>query len=107
MHWFLLALAIAAEIFATSMLKLSDGFSKLWPTLGSLGAYAISFYLLSQVLKAMNIGVAYAIWSAAGIIVISLIGLMFFGEKIAPIQVAGIILTVAGVALMNMGGNGH
>ncbi|WP_442916190.1 DMT family transporter, partial [Leucobacter sp. M11] len=66
MHWFLLATAIALEVFATSMLKASAGFTRLWPSIAVIGGYGLSFYLLSQVLRVLPVGTAYAIWSGAG-----------------------------------------
>ena len=103
MHWFLLAAAIAAEIAATTLLKVSAGFSKPAASIGTVVGYVLSFYLLSLVLKYVPLSMAYAIWSAAGTIAIALIGVVWFQERLTALQVAGILLTAAGVALINLG----
>ncbi|MGO2140825.1 MAG: DMT family transporter [Leucobacter sp.] len=104
MHWALLAAAIALEVFATSMLKLSEGFTKLWPTVAVLGGYALSFYLLSRVLQTMPVGTAYAIWSAAGTVLVVGIGIVAYHERLTTLQLVGVVLTIIGVVLLNVGG---
>lgn len=106
-HWILLAVAIALEVFATSMLKASAGFTRLWPSLAVVGGYALSFYLLSQVLRVLPVGTAYAIWSGAGTLLVVAIGVAVYREHLTPVQVAGIVLTVAGVVMLNLGGSTH
>lgn len=103
MHWFLLAAAIVFEIIATTMLKVSEGFTKPLAAIGTVICYVVSFYLLSLVLKYVPLSMAYAIWSAAGTIAIALIGVLFFAERLTPVQIAGILLTAAGVAMINLG----
>ncbi|GAA1321252.1 multidrug efflux SMR transporter [Leucobacter albus] len=107
MHWALLAAAIALEVFATSMLKLSDGFTKLWPTVAVLAGYACSFYLLSRVLLTMPVGTAYAIWSAAGTVLVVGIGFVAYHERLTALQLVGVVLTITGVVLLNVGGQAH
>lgn len=107
MHWLLLSFAIMLEVFATSMLKLSEGFTKLWPTVGVIGGYALSFYLLSHVLKTMPVGMAYAIWSAAGTVLVVGIGFVAYHERLTPVQLIGVVLTIAGVVMLNLGGSAH
>jgi small multidrug resistance pump len=96
--------AIAAEILATSLMKSTMGFTKLWPTLACLVGYAISLVLLSQAVKGVSVGVAYALWSAVGTAAIVAIGAAFLGEPITLIKVAGISLIIAGVVTLNLGG---
>lgn len=103
MHWFLLAGAIGAEIIATTLLKVSNGFTKPLVSVGTVIGYAVSFYLLSLVLKYVPLSVAYAIWSAAGTIAIALIGVVLFSERLTLVQIAGILVTAAGVAMINLG----
>lgn len=103
-HWFLLAAAIGLEVFATSMLKSSAGFTRLWPSLAVIGGYALSFYLLAQVLRVMPVGMAYAVWSGAGTLLVVAIGVAVYKEHLTPVQVAGVLLTVAGVVMLNLGG---
>lgn len=77
MTWILLAIAIGAEIVGTLLLKLSDGFTKLWPSIGVLLGYFTAFALLSQSLKKIDVGITYAIWSGFGIIGAAIGGMIF------------------------------
>jgi small multidrug resistance pump len=99
-----LMLAIAAEIFATSLMKSTEGFTKLWPTVICLAGYALSLVALSQAVKGVPVGIAYALWSALGTAAIVAIGAAFLGEPITLIKVAGISLIIAGVVTLNLGG---
>ncbi|WP_433301357.1 DMT family transporter [Actinoplanes sp. CA-030573] len=96
--------AIAAEIAATSLMKATEGFTRLWPTLACIAGYAISLVLLSQAVKGVSVGVAYALWSALGTAAIVAIGAAFLGEPITVVKVAGISLIIAGVVTLNLGG---
>lgn len=104
MGYVLLAGAIAAEVAATTAMKYSDGFSKLWPSLATLLGYVIAFALLAQTLKTVSVGTAYAIWAGVGTAVIAGIGMMFLGEGLSAAKVAGIALIIGGVVLLNLGG---
>lgn len=101
MPWLYLALAIAAEVIGTSALKASDGFSRIGYAALSLLAYGIAFYLLAQVLRTIPVGIAYAIWAGAGVALVTLIGLVVFGQKLDLAGVIGISLIVAGVVVLN------
>ena len=96
--------AIAAEIVATSLMKSTEGFTRLWPTVASLGGYALSLVLLSQAVKGVSVGVAYALWSAVGTAAIVAIGAAFLNEPITVVKVIGISLIIAGVVTLNLGG---
>jgi Membrane transporters of cations and cationic drugs len=98
--WLFLAVAIVAEVFATSALKASSGFTRLWPTLGTVGGYLVSFYFLSLTLRELPVGVVYAIWSGVGIVAISLIGWLVFKQALDLPALLGIALIVAGVVVM-------
>ncbi|SDX26039.1 small multidrug resistance pump [Amycolatopsis xylanica] len=105
MGYLLLALAIAAEVSATVSLKLSEGFSKLGPSIIVVAGYAIAFLALAQVLKSgVPIGVAYAIWAAAGVALVAIIGVLFFRESMNATMVAGLALVIGGVVLLQVGG---
>ncbi|MBU2670530.1 multidrug efflux SMR transporter [Actinoplanes bogorensis] len=104
MPYVFLLVAITAEVLATSMLKFTDGFTRLWPTLGCLAGYAISFAALSVVVKDLPVGVVYAIWSALGTAAIVAIGAVFLGEPLTTIKVVGVSLIIAGVVTVNLGG---
>ncbi|MCG7210652.1 MULTISPECIES: DMT family transporter [Streptomyces] len=104
MGYLTLAGAIAAEVAATTAMKYSDGFSRLWPTLLTALGYVVSFLLLAQTLKTVSIGTAYAIWAGVGTATIAVLGLMLFGEGLSLLKVAGIVLIVGGVVVLNLGG---
>jgi small multidrug resistance pump len=77
-----LILAIVAEVIATTALKLSDGFSRLWPSVVTVLFYAVAFYALSITMRTIPTGIIYAIWSGAGIVLIGMIGWLFLGQKL-------------------------
>jgi len=104
MAWIMLAIAIAAEIVATTSLKQSDGFSKLWPSVVTIIGYVIAFWLVGQALKTIPVSVAYAIWSGVGTAVVAAIGMAFLGESVSVMKVGGIAMIVAGVVALNLGG---
>lgn len=97
-----LMLAIAAEVFATSMLKMSSSFTRALPTFACFVGYAIAFYFMSVSMRTLPTGVIYAIWSGAGIVLISLIAWLFFGQRLDAPALLGIGLIVAGVVVLNL-----
>jgi small multidrug resistance pump len=104
MSWLLLAGAIVSEVAATTALKLSVGFTRLVPSIVVVVGYVAAFALLSQALtRGMGIGVAYAVWAAAGVALVALIGVAFLGEHLTAIQVGGIVLVIAGVVALELG----
>jgi small multidrug resistance pump len=105
--YLLLFSAIAAELVGTSLMKATEGFTRLWPTVACLVAYAASFVLLAQTVKGMQVGVAYAIWSGVGTAAIVVIGAAWLGEPITTAKVAGISLIIAGVVMLNLNGTAH
>ena len=107
MAWICLIGAIAFELFATTALKLSDGFTKLWWTLGMAVGYGFAFYLLSLVVKTMPLGVAYAVWSGIGTLGAVLISIWLFKADASLLVWLGAALVIGGVVLMNMGSNAH
>ncbi|MCT8978451.1 multidrug efflux SMR transporter [Clostridium sp. CX1] len=107
MEWVYLILAIAFEIAATTLMKVSNGFTKILPTLGTFLGYIICFSFLSIALKKIDMSVAYAIWSAAGIVVLSTIGVVVFKENINVLKVTSILFIVLGVIGLNLSGASH
>jgi len=105
--WIWLTIAILFEISATTCLKISDGLSKLAPTLLTLIFYTISFSSLAISLKALEIGIVYAIWSGVGTAVITLIGIIYFGESISVIKISSIFLIILGVVGLNLTESPH
>ncbi len=99
-----LLLAIAAEVAGTSLLKSTEGFTRLWPTLGLILAYVTAFALLAQAVKGIQVGVAYAMWSGLGTAAIVAIGAAFLGEPLTLTKVLGVGIVIAGVVLLNLGG---
>lgn len=97
-----LAVAILAEVIATSMLKVSTGFTRLWPSVATVVGYAISFYCLAQTLGTLPTGVVYAIWSGVGIVLISVIAWLVFGQSLDGPALAGMGLIIAGVLVINL-----
>jgi small multidrug resistance pump len=98
-------MAIAAEITATTSIKLSDGFTKLAPIAIIIAGYLASFFLLSKVLaRGWSLGVVYAVWSAFGIALIALIDAFWFGHRFTPVQIAGLAMITAGVVALELGG---
>ena len=102
MAWVLLAGAIAFEVFATVMLKVSDGFSRLLPAGAVVIGYIVSFGLLGLALRNIGLSTAYAIWAGIGTVGAVLAGVLIFGEQLPWVAVVGIALVVAGVILLNL-----
>jgi len=102
MHWIYLIVAIAAEVAATSALKASEGFTRLWPSLVVVTGYVVAFYCLSLTLRVIPVGVAYAIWSGVGLMLIVIVGRVLFGQVIDAAAVAGFALIIAGVVVLNV-----
>ena len=102
MGYLYLGIAVAAEVIATSALKASDGFTRLLPSLVVVVGYGIAFYFLSLVLKTVPVGVAYAIWSGAGIVLIGLIGWLVLKQPLDLPAALGIGLIIAGVAVIQL-----
>ena len=101
-HWLFLSVAIAAEVVATSALKASDGFSRLWPALLVVAGYGAAFFFLSLTLRVIPIGVAYAVWSGVGIVLITLVAWFMFGQTLDTPALLGMALIVSGVVVMNV-----
>ena len=102
MPWIQLAVATIAEVIGTTCLKLSAGLTKPLPTIGVAVAYGLSFWLLSRTLDTIPVGVAYAIWSGAGVTLIAAIGWALLGQKLDVAAFVGMGLIVAGVVVLNI-----
>ena len=100
-----LAFAIVAEVIGTTALKASDSFTRPLPSLVTVGCYALSFYLLTFSLRVLPTGIAYAIWSGVGIVLISLISWIVYGQRLDLPAIAGLGLIIAGVAVINLFSN--
>ena len=102
MVWFYLAIAIAAEVMATTALKFSEGFTKIMPSALVVVGYAGAFYCLSKVLNQIPISIAYAIWSVAGVALVGIVGWIWLGQKLDAGALIGIGLIIAGVLVINI-----
>ena len=100
--YFFLLMAIAGELFATASLKKADGFSELAPSIMAVLGYALSAYFLSTALKEIPIGVAYAAWASLGIVFSAVFGWWVYQEKLDLAGIAGIVLILAGVLVLNL-----
>jgi small multidrug resistance pump len=100
--WLVLGIAILAETIATSAMKSSEGFTKLIPSVIVVLGYGIAFYFLSITLRTIPVGIAYAIWSGVGIVLITLVGWIMFGQKLDAPALIGMALIIAGVVTMNV-----
>jgi small multidrug resistance pump len=107
MAWFYLFIAIVAEVIATSALKASEGFTRLWPSVTVVIGYAIAFYFLAATLKEIPVGIAYAIWSGVGIVLVSIIGWVVYRQSLDAPAVLGMALIVAGVVVLNVWSRAH
>lgn len=101
MQWLYLSIAILSEVVGTTFLKLSEGFTKLGPSLVVAAGYGVAFVFLSLTLKTMPVGIAYAVWSGIGVAAITLIGWLKFGQALDAPALVGIGLIVAGVVVLN------
>jgi len=102
MTWLYLAIAIVAEVIATSALKSAEGFTRFWPSLVTVAGYGAAFYFLSLTLREIPMGVVYAVWSGVGIVLISLVGLVVYKQALDAPALLGIALIVAGVVVMQV-----
>lgn len=102
MAWLLLLVAVVAEVIATSALKLSNGFTRVWPSLIMVCCYSLALYLMSLTLETLPVGVVYAIWSGSGVALISLVGRYFFGQILDRPAVIGIAMIVSGVVILQL-----
>jgi small multidrug resistance pump len=102
LKYLLLSLAILSEVFATTLLTASLGFTRPIPALLSLLGYGAAFYCLALTLKTMPVGIAYGIWSGAGIVLISTIGVVWFRQTLDMPAVIGLVCIITGVLIINV-----
>lgn len=107
MSWFYLILGIIAEIIGTTSMKLSQGFTKIAPSIAIFVFYGISLSLVTLSLKKIDVSVAYSIWSGVGTATIALIGFIFFKEHISFLKICSILLIILGVIGLNIAENSH
>jgi len=106
-HWFFLVGAITLEVAGTTSMKLSEGFTKLLPSVLLFVFYAASFVALTLALKKIEVSVAYAVWSGAGTALIAAIGILYFNETASLLKFISILLIIFGVVGLNLSGVKH
>jgi small multidrug resistance pump len=102
MKWIYLSIAIVAEVMATTALRAAEGFTRLVPSIIVVAGYGIAFFFLSMTLKSIPVGIAYAIWSGVGMVLISIIGYFAYQQALDAPAVIGILLIIAGVTVINL-----
>ena len=102
MAWILLLLAGLFEIVWAFLMKASDGFSKPWPTIGTIAFMIVSFGLLSMAMKTLPLGTAYAIWTGIGAVGAFIVGVMVLGEALTPMRIGGVVLIVSGLVVLKL-----
>lgn len=100
--WIFLTVAIIAEVIGTSALKSTEGFTRLAPSLVVVIGYGLAFYFLSLVLKSIPVGIAYAVWSGLGIVLVAAVAWLLYGQKLDVGALVGMGLIVAGVIVLNL-----
>lgn len=98
----LLAVAIISEVIGSTFLVKSEGFSKLFPSIMVVILFSLAFYLLSQVIKIIPLGIAYAIWAGVGIVLTAMVGYVLFKQTLDAPAIIGIVLIVSGVVVINL-----
>jgi len=107
MTWLYLALAIVLEISGTTCMKLSEGFTKIVPSILLFVFYTLSFAMLTMALKKIDVSVAYAVWSGVGTALIATIGVLWFKEPATAIKLVSLGLIIVGVVGLNLSGGAH
>ena len=102
MNWIYLVIAIISEVVATSALKASEGFTRLNLSIVVVIGYCMAFYFLSLTLRTIPVGIAYAVWSGAGVVLISLAGWLIYRQPLDTAALIGIALITAGVIVLNV-----
>lgn len=105
-YWYLIA-AIVFEVVGTTMLKVSDGFTKLWPTLTVAICFGIAFTLLVWTLETLPLSLVYSVWSGLGTAGAGVAGVLFFHEILSNINILGFVIIIIGVVVMNLGEKDH
>lgn len=103
MHYALLGIAILSEVFASSMMKLSDGFKRKLPIVGMVAGYLLAFYLMALSLEHLALGFVYAAWTGVGIALTAVVGAAFWHEGFNLKKAAGLAVIIAGVIVLKLG----
>ncbi|TQR19615.1 DMT family transporter [Psychrobacillus vulpis] len=101
----LLSISILSEVFGTTMLKFSEGFTNVAPSIGVIAGYGLSFYCLALCLKTIPLSLAYAIWSGVGTAITAMIGIVIWNDPFNLLTLSGLALIIGGVVLLNASDN--
>jgi small multidrug resistance pump len=101
-HWLALCIAIVAEVVATTALKSTEGFTRLWPSLLVIVGYGAAFYFMTVSLRVLPLGIMYAIWAGAGIVLVALLGWVLYRQALDIPAIIGIALIIGGVVVINV-----
>lgn len=101
-HWLALSIAIVAEVAATSALKSTEEFTRLWPSVLVIAGYGIAFYFMTLSLRGLPVGIMYAIWAGVGIVLVALLGWLIYRQPLDMPAIVGIALIIAGVVVINV-----
>ena len=101
-HYVFLFIAVFFEVLGTSTLKATEGFTRPGPSAVTLLSYATAFYVLSLTLETVTVGIAYAIWAGFGVVLITLIGWVVYGQRLDAAAIVGIALILIGVLVVNL-----
>ncbi len=101
-HWLAIAIAIVAEVTATTALKASNEFTRLWPSLIVVAGYGVAFYFMTISMRVLPVGIMYAIWSGLGIVLISIIGWLVYKQTLDVPAMIGMGLIILGVIVINV-----
>jgi len=102
MNHLFLFVAVVFEVIATSMLKATDGFTRLWPSLATVAGYACAFYFLSLPMRTIPVGIVYALWCGIGIVLVTIVGWLILKQPLDTPALLGIGLILAGVVVINL-----
>ena len=99
--WLLLAASVVAEVAGTIALRYADGFSRLIPSLVVGASYAAAIWLMSIAVRHLEVGLAYAVWAGSGTALTAALGILWFGESMTLLRIAGVVMIVIGVVVLN------
>lgn len=101
-YWALLGVAIVCEVIATTLLKITEGFTRPGPSVAVIVGYIAAFYLLSLTIKVLPVGVVYAVWAGVGVAMMAVVGWVLWGQRLGFPELIGISLIIAGVLILNL-----
>jgi small multidrug resistance pump len=105
MNWVYLSLAILSEVIGTLLIRFTEGFARILPTVIMIFFYLLSYYFFNLSIKKMEVGTAYAVWSGLGTALLAILGIIFYKEPFTAIRIMAIVLIILGVIMLHFSGN--